>query len=45
MRCEKSVRLGRLRGLVDQGASPQFVKRQRRVHPARVVEVAVERGH
>ena len=36
--------IGRLRGLVDQGAPPQLVERQRRVHPARVVEVAVDQA-
>ena len=34
--------IGRLRGLVDQGASPQLLKRQRRVDPARIIEVAVD---
>ena len=33
--------IGRLRGLVDQGAPPQLVKRQRRVYSAGVVEVAI----
>src|SRR5262249_25651611 len=32
----------RLGVLIDQRASPQFVQRQRRVHPPRVVEVAVD---
>ena len=36
--------IGRPRGLVDQRASPQFVKRQRGVHPARVIEVAVDQA-
>src|SRR5262245_58777493 len=40
MRCECTI--GRLRDFVDQGASPQFVKLQRRVHAAHVVKVAVE---
>ena len=30
-----------MRGLVDQGAPPQFVKRQRSVYPAGVVEVVI----
>src|SRR5918993_5947782 len=34
--------IGGLRGPVDQGALPQFVKRQRRIHPARMIEVAVD---
>src|SRR5918997_1959004 len=34
--------IGSLRGLVDQGALPQFDKRQGRVDPARVVKVAVD---
>src|SRR4249919_128735 len=33
--------IGRMCGLVDQGTPPQLVKRQRRVYPTRVVEVAV----
>ena len=33
--------IGRVRGFVDQGAPPQFVERQRRVYPTRVVEVAI----
>src|ERR1700716_3289153 len=36
--------IGRLRGLVNQRASPQLVKWQRRVHPARMVEVAVDQA-
>src|ERR1700730_6524983 len=36
--------IGRLRGLVDQRASTQFVKRQRRIHPARIIEVAVDQA-
>src|SRR5262245_29317323 len=34
--------IGRLRNLVDQGSSPQFVEWQRRVHPARVVKVTID---
>ena len=34
--------IGRPCGFVDQGPSPQFVKLQRRVYPARVLEVAVD---
>jgi hypothetical protein len=33
--------ISRVRGPVDQGAPPQFVKRQRSVYPTRVVEVAI----
>ena len=36
--------VGRLRRLVDERAPPQFVERQRRVDPARVVEVAVDQA-
>ena len=43
MRCEKSGgAIGRLRGIVDQGAPAQLLERQRRIHPARVIEVAVD---
>src|SRR5262245_31580706 len=34
--------IGRLRRIVNQGPSPQFLEWQRRVHPARVIEVAVD---
>jgi len=34
--------IGRLRSLIDQGSSPQFVEWQRRVHPAGVIEVTID---
>ena len=34
--------IGRTRRLIDEGASPEFVKRQRSVDTARVVEVAID---
>ena len=36
--------IGHLRNLVDQGSLPQFVERQRGVHPTRVVEIAVDQA-
>ena len=34
--------IGRLRGLVNQRTTLQFVKRQRRINPARIIKVAIE---
>src|ERR1700726_2331747 len=45
--CPNSLRetggaVGRLRALVDLRASPQFVKRQRRIDPTRKVEITID---
>src|SRR5208282_6320934 len=36
--------IGHPRRLIDQGASPEFVKRQRGVDAARVIEVAIDKA-
>jgi hypothetical protein len=36
--------LGRVRGLVDQGAPPEFVEWQRCVDPARFVELGIDQA-
>ena len=42
---EKSgASIGSLRCVVDQGAPPQFVEGQRRLDPARMIEVAVDQA-
>jgi hypothetical protein len=36
--------VGRLRGIANQRATPQLLKRQRCIDPARIIEVAIDRA-